>query len=111
MSRSNVVRSSSAEVREMVVPARPRQHLHQLDRRPQEVVQAVRGLVDRQPGPQVWLLRRDADRDSCSVWHARMPRQPMAWIALLAMATASAPSASALAKSDGVAQTAGDDRA
>ncbi len=33
------------------------------------------------------------------VWHARMPRQPIAWIALFAIATASAPSASALAKS------------
>ena len=36
------------------------------------------------------------------VWQARMPRQPIAWIAELAIATASAPSASALAKSAGV---------
>ncbi len=34
-----------------------------------------------------------------SVWHARIPKHPIAWIALFAIATASAPSASALAKS------------
>ena len=36
------------------------------------------------------------------VWQARMPRQPIAWMAEFAMATPSAPSAIALTKSDSV---------
>ena len=62
MSRSKVVRSSSGEVAEVTVTARPGQHLHQLDRGAQEPVEPVRRLVDRQPGPQVRLLGGDADR-------------------------------------------------
>ena len=62
MSRSNVVRSSTQKLRELVVPARAGEHLHELDRRVQEARQSLRRLVDRQACAQVRLLRRDADR-------------------------------------------------
>ena len=87
------------KVRKVVVPARAREHLHEFDSGAQEPVQAVGGLVDREACPQMWLLRRDARPGSCSVWHARMPKHPIAWMALFAMAMASAPRLSALAKS------------
>ena len=50
------------ELAQVVVPARAREHLHQLDRRAQEAVQSVRGFVDRQSSAQVRLLGGDADR-------------------------------------------------
>ncbi len=75
MSRSKVVRSSSVNWLRCVVPARARQHLHEVDRRPQEAVEPVRGLVDREPCAQVRLLRRDADRAVVGVAraHAEAP--------------------------------------
>ena len=62
MSRSKVVRSSRQRLRELIVPARAREHLHELDRRVQEPREPLRRFVDRQPRAEVRLLRRDADR-------------------------------------------------
>src|SRR5439155_20428700 len=50
------------ELVQVVVAARAGQHLHQVDRRFQEALEAVRGFVDGQPGAQVRLLGRDPDR-------------------------------------------------
>src|SRR4051812_38403582 len=51
-----------AELRELVVPARAGQYLHELDCRVEESRETLRRLVDRKPGAQVRLLGCDTDR-------------------------------------------------
>ena len=73
MSRSKVVRSSRQNCEQVVVAARPGQHLHQLDRRPQEAVEPLRR--PRRPGSRArrcgfWVAMPTGQ---LSVWQARMP--------------------------------------
>ena len=62
MSRSNVVRSSGENSFRCACPHARASTCISSTRRAQEPVEPVRGLVHRQPRPQVRLLRGDADR-------------------------------------------------
>ena len=70
ISRFHVVRSSN-ENSFMPMAAGSRHDLHQLGSGPEEVAQPLGGFVDDQPGAEVWLLRRDADRAVVGVADAR----------------------------------------
>ena len=108
MSRSKVVRSSSANSRQVRVAARPGQHRHQLDASPAgtgRAAAAASSTGSRARRCGFWVAMPTGQ---LSVWQARMPRQPIAWIAELATATASAPEGQRLGEVRRVAQPAGD---
>ena len=85
----------------MIVTASARHDLPQLNGRIEKILELPTRLLDNNPADQMWLLRRDHYRTIIGM-AGRIAIHPIACIAELESAIASAPSAIAFMKSGGL---------